>query len=179
MSNKILVVDDDPAVRKMLTLLLESVAAIHLASTGEEALLIVAAQRPRLMMLDLVMPGMGGLETLKAARAAAPAMTVIRLTGKNDLELAKKALELGAVEYVTKPFDLSRLKDKVKRSLETLATDDMNNRGLPWHVVSPEKPSAPGPKQAAPADGGLSRWEGEGGGLAKTDVSKEPHMEIK
>ena len=109
MSNKILVVDDDPAVRKMLTQLLETTAEIVAVSTGEEALRLVDAERPRLMLLDMRMPGMGGLEVLQAARAAAPALTVIMLTGENDMDLATRALELGAVEYVTKPFDLNRL----------------------------------------------------------------------
>ena len=164
--NKILVVDDDPAVRRMLTLLFETTCTVLLAASGGEGLKILAAQRPRLMLLDMTMPGMSGLEVLKAAHAAAPAMTVIMLTGAVDVELAKKALELGAVEYVTKPFDLSRLKDKVQRSLETISTDDRNNHGLPWRIIEPETSPADGPAKAAPADGSVTRWEGEGGGAA-------------
>ena len=162
--NKILVVDDDPSVRRMLTLLFDATCTVLLAASGEEALKMLAAQRPRLMLLDMTMPGMTGLEVLKASHAAAPAMTVIMLTGAVDVELAKKALELGAVEYVTKPFDLTRLKEKVLRSLETISTDDRNNHGLPWRVVEPEIPAAGGPVKAPPADGAVARWEGEGGG---------------
>jgi two-component system, NtrC family, response regulator AtoC len=135
---KILVVDDDPAVRKMLSLLLEAIAEVLTASTGEDGLRLVAAQRPRLMLLDLVMPGIGGLEVLKAARALAPAMTVLMLTGETDMALAKQALGLGAAEYVTKPFDMARLKEKIERSLETQSTDDRNNHGLPWRVAPAE-----------------------------------------
>ena len=164
--NKILVVDDDSSVRRMLTLLFDAACVVLLAANGEEALAIVAAQRPRLMLLDMTMPGMSGLEVLKAAHAEVPAMTVIMLTGAVDVELAKKALELGAVEYVTKPFDLTRLKEKVLRSLETISTDDRNNHGLPWKVVEPETAAADVAAKAAPAEGSVARWEGEGGGAA-------------
>lgn len=134
-SPRILVVDDDPAVRRMLSLLFEPEFEVLLASSGEEGLGLVAAEKPRLMLLDLVMPGMGGLEVLKAARVLSPAMTVIMLTGQADMESALKALTLGAAEYVTKPFDLTSLKDKVGRCLETLSADDRNNHGMPWRVV--------------------------------------------
>jgi DNA-binding response OmpR family regulator len=135
MSNKILVVDDDPAVRRMLCLLFEGTAEVLQASSGEEALRLVGAERPRLMLVDMTMPGMSGLETLTAAHAAVPAMTIIMLTGKVDVELAKRALELGAVEYVTKPFDLPRLKEKVRSCLDAVPED----HGAPWRVVPPEE----------------------------------------
>ena len=171
MKQKILVVDDDPAVHKMLTLLLETTGEILLASTGEEALKLVAAERPRLMMLDMVMPGMGGLETLKAVRAIAPAMTVIMLTGKNDMELAKRSLDLGASEFVTKPFDLSRLKDKVQRTLGPVPAEDRNAHGLPWRIAAAAGASSTGAGLPAPTDGAISRWEGEGG---HTETSAAP-----
>lgn len=134
-NRKILVVDDDQAVRKMLSLLFETDFEVLLASSGEEGLRLVASEKPRLMLLDMVMPGIGGLEVLRSARAIAPAMTVIMLTGKTDVDLARKALELGAAEFVTKPFEMASLKDKVGRCLETLSANDRNNHGLPWRVV--------------------------------------------
>jgi DNA-binding NtrC family response regulator len=169
-SRKILVVDDDQAVRKMLSLLLESTCEVLLASSGEEGLRLVAAERPRLMLLDLVMPGMGGLEVLTAARAISPAMTVIMLTGKTDMDLARKALELGAVEFVTKPFDMASLKEKVGRSLETLSADDRNNHGLPWRVVEPDAPAAAARDASAPSEESLARWEGEGGDTDRVEI---------
>ena len=149
MNNKILVVDDDPAARKMLTLLLETTGEILLASSGEEALRVIETHRPRLMLLDMVMPGMGGLEVLAAARGAAAPMTIIMLTGENDVELAKRALELGAAEYVTKPFDLRRLKERVERSMAAVPGDDKNLGGVPWRTAETKD---------------LSRKEGKGGG---------------
>lgn len=138
-SRRILVVDDDPAVRTMLSRLFEGDFEVLLASNGEEGLGLVDVKKPRLMLLDMVMPGMGGLEVLGAARAMSPAMTVIMLTGKSDTDLALRALKLGAEEYVTKPFDLASLKEKVGRCLETLSPDDRNNHGMPWRVVEETK----------------------------------------
>ncbi len=151
MSNKILAVDDDPAVRKMLTLLLEAVAEVITAASGEEGLRLIAQDRPRLLLLDMTLPGMGGFEVLKAARAAAPAMVVIVITGRNDVELAKRALESGASEYVTKPFDLARLKEKVKRVMEIVTSDERNSHGMPWRVEAAECAPKSAAVTAAPA----------------------------
>ena len=120
MNNKILVVDDDPAARRMLTLLLETTGEVLEASSGDEALPIIAAERPRLMLLDMTMPGMSGLEVLKASQIYAGTMTTIVLTGQNNVELAQQALALGAAEYITKPFDIARLKEAVKRCVEAV-----------------------------------------------------------
>jgi DNA-binding NtrC family response regulator len=171
MSNKILVVDDDAAARRMLFLLLETTAEILQAASGEEALRLVAEERPRLMLLDMTMPGMSGLDVLKAVRASAPATTVIMLTGAVDVELAQRSLELGAAEYVTKPFDLPRLKEKVKRIMAIVKGDDRNSHGLPWRIGSPESPAVPAAGPIAPTIEAVSRWEGEGGNPA---TSGEP-----
>jgi DNA-binding NtrC family response regulator len=135
---KILVVDDDPAARRILVLLLQTTGTVLEASNGKEALRIIEAERPRLMVLDMTMPGMSGLEVLKAAGDAVAAMTVLVLTGKDDIESAKQALELGAAEYITKPFDCALLKDKVRRCVEVVPEDDRKSRGLPWRTVTGE-----------------------------------------
>ena len=137
MSNKILVVDDDPAARRILTLLLQTTGDILEASTGDEALRIIAAERPGLMLLDMTMPGMSGLEVLQACRTSNAMMTIIVVTGRNDIELAKRALELGAVEYVTKPFVLPELKEKVKRCLGAVPGDGSGRGGAPWRIGEP------------------------------------------
>jgi DNA-binding NtrC family response regulator len=125
MSRKILVVDDDPTARRLLTLLFQSTCEVLAASTGAEGLRIIEAERPRLMLLDMTMPGMSGIEVLKATRASGVVMTIIVVTGQNDIELAKQVLELGAVEFVTKPFDLLQLKEKVKRCLGDIPEDEL------------------------------------------------------
>jgi DNA-binding response OmpR family regulator len=137
MSNKILVVDDDPVARKLLTCLLQTTGEVLEASTGVEALRIIEAERPRLMVLDMTMPGMSGIEVLQALKAAGVVMTIIVLTGRNDIELAKRALELGAVEYITKPFDLAYLADRVKRCMKALVAEGKEDSGVPWRTVGP------------------------------------------
>lgn len=135
MRDKILVVDDDPAARRILALLLQATGEVLEASSGAEALRIIEAERPRLMLLDMTMPGMSGLEVLEAPQTSASKMTIIMLTGQNDIELAKQALELGAAEYVTKPFDLARLKEKVDRCLAPVGKDERKDGGPPWRTV--------------------------------------------
>lgn len=133
---KILVVDDDPAARRILVLLLESTGEVFEASSGAEALRLIAAERPRLMLLDMSMPGLSGLDVLKAAQGGDAAMTILMLTCATDMELAKRALELGAEEFITKPFDCEHLKEKVKRCLEVSSGDVKKDVGLPWRTVS-------------------------------------------
>lgn len=135
MSGKILVVDDDPAARRILTLLLQGSGEVFEAATGDEALRIIEAQRPRLMLLDMTMPGMSGLGVLKAVRASAAAITIIVLTGQNDIEMAKRALDLGAAEYITKPFDLAHLKEKVLSCLGADPNDKRKDGGPPWRTA--------------------------------------------
>lgn len=137
MGDKILVVDDDPAARKLLTLLLETTGKVLAAETGAEALRIIDEERPRLMLLDMTMPGMSGLEVLKAARTRAVDMTIIMLTGQNDIELARQALALGAVEYITKPFDLPQLKKKVERCMKAAPKNEKRDGRPPWRTVDP------------------------------------------
>lgn len=117
MREKILIVDDDPAARRILVLLLEASADILEASNGPDALMLIEIARPRVMILDIAMPGMSGLDVLKAHRASGAPLVVLVLTGLEDIGLAKQSLDLGASEYITKPFDLSSLKEKVIRCL--------------------------------------------------------------
>jgi DNA-binding NtrC family response regulator len=141
MSGKILVVDDDPAARKLLVLLLQKDFQVLTASTGAEALRLIEAERPRLMLLDMVMPGMGGLDVLEALQPPASALTILVLTGENDIGLARRALELGAAEYITKPVDLALLMEKVTRCMVPAAKDELKAEGLPWRVVGGAPPS--------------------------------------
>lgn len=133
-NNKILVVDDDPAARRILVRLLKTIGTVLEASTGAEALRLIEASRPRIMLLDIIMPAMSGLQVLEACRGASAPMTIIMLTGQNDIELAKRALELGAAEYITKPFDLARLTEKVRRCLEFSPQEAKKDLGLPWRT---------------------------------------------
>jgi CheY-like chemotaxis protein len=107
---RILVVDDDPDVLEMLVeyLLGKGFEVLGVAD-GEEALRRLADFRPHLVLLDLLLPGLSGLETLQRIRALPRETRVVVISGTEDVEIARRAVALGAVEYVTKPVDLTYL----------------------------------------------------------------------
>ena len=79
------------------------------AADGEEALRRVADFRPDIVLLDLILPGLSGIETLQRIKGLRRATRVIVVSGTEDAEIARRALALGAVEYVTKPVDFTYL----------------------------------------------------------------------
>jgi CheY-like chemotaxis protein len=107
---RILVVDDEPQFREMLAeyLVGEGFEVLEAAS-GEEALSHVPSWRPDLVLLDLMMNGIGGLETLRRIKIIRPETCVIMVTAVDDLEVARSALAAGAADYVTKPFTFQYL----------------------------------------------------------------------
>ena len=114
---KILIVDDDDEMRRLLGGLLAPTCEVLDASNGIDALCLLQRARPRLMLLDLAMPEMDGLEVLAAALRLAPAVQVVMLTGDADVNSAVTALNKGACAYVTKPFDPAYLREEVARLL--------------------------------------------------------------
>ncbi len=90
------------------------------ALDGPTAIQMVKEFRPSVVLLDIVMPGMSGLEVLVEIKAFDPSIHVIILTGIGDQNTAGKAIEAGASEYLTKPFVLSYLDETVKRFFEKI-----------------------------------------------------------
>lgn len=107
---RILVVDDAPHVLEMLVEYLrgEGFEVLGVAD-GEEALRRLPQFRPHLVLLDLLLPGLSGLETLQRIRALRRETGVVVVSGTEDVEIARRAVALGAVEYVTKPIDFTYL----------------------------------------------------------------------
>jgi DNA-binding response OmpR family regulator len=107
---RILLVDDEPQFREMLA---EYLVGEHYevleAGSGEEALPHITTSRPDLVLLDLMMAGIGGLETLRRIKILQPETCVIMVTAVDDLEVARSALAAGAADYVTKPFTFQYL----------------------------------------------------------------------
>jgi DNA-binding response OmpR family regulator len=102
---RILLVDDELQFREMLAEYLgDKGFEVFKADSGEEALVKVPASRPHVVLLDLMMGGMSGLEALVAIKAVCPETCVIMVTGVEDLDTARQALAAGAADYVTKPF---------------------------------------------------------------------------
>jgi DNA-binding response OmpR family regulator len=133
----LLVVDDDP---EMLLLLRRSLAVFggHLeASNGEDALRLVRSEHPRLVLLDVTMPGMDGIVILRKARLIDPSISVVMLTGGYDVAVAKQALDGGARAYITKPFNEVYLRAEVRRLLEgDEARDRADASSRPWRVMA-------------------------------------------
>jgi DNA-binding response OmpR family regulator len=146
-AKKILIVDDDPDMRETIRLLLGAEFEVLQAADGREAVELAGKERPRLVLLDVAMPGMTGVEVLGAMRAADPAVVVIVLTGESDVETARKALAVGAAAYVTKPFDTEPLRASVRRFMSA-EPDDKNGR--PWRIEDPRADSGELDDAAAP-----------------------------
>jgi DNA-binding NtrC family response regulator len=115
----LLLVDDDVAFRQVMAGELGRLGyEVEGVGTGEEAIQRVAAAEPEVVLLDLRLPGMGGLETLKAVLAAAPATEVIMLTGHGSIDSAIESIRIGACDYVVKPCPLDELQIRIQRAIE-------------------------------------------------------------
>ncbi len=107
---RVLVVDDEIEFRKVLAEYLEDRGFdVIEAQDGEEALLRVPDFHPHIVLMDVMMAGMGGVEALKRIKTAAPDTCVIMVTAVEDIDAARGALALGASDYVTKPFSFQYL----------------------------------------------------------------------
>ena len=103
-STRILVVDDEEVVcRGYLRSLASAHCKVHVAWTGEEALYALEQQRFDLVLLDLRMPGIDGMEVLKTIKQTWPDTQVVIITGYPNIESAKEAVRLGAYSYLAKP----------------------------------------------------------------------------
>jgi CheY-like chemotaxis protein len=115
----ILVVDDERHVRSALSRVLRRIELDPAeAASGEEALAALAARRFACALVDLRMPGMSGMELVRRARAADPALPIVVVTGHGDLEDAKRAAHLGVSDFVMKPWDNAELQVTVLRALQ-------------------------------------------------------------
>ena len=112
---RILVVDDDVGICNMLQryFLLENRYEVHIVHDGETAVSKVKEVRPHIVLLDVMMPGMGGIDALREIKQVDPAVGVIMITAVVDEDLAKQAVALGAYDYITKPLNLDYLETVV------------------------------------------------------------------
>ncbi len=116
---RLLVVDDDRDMRDSLVdLLADAGYTVEASQTGGEALEMVQKSRPDLLITDLVMNGMQGLELLRAAKQRDPALAVVVITAFGTIESAVEAMRLGAFYYLTKPFKSADLLLLIERALE-------------------------------------------------------------
>ncbi|MGH7805955.1 MAG: response regulator, partial [Candidatus Binatia bacterium] len=116
---RVLVVDDEAGVRESIRILLSSEYEVLFATNGTEALEIVERERPNLVLLDIIMPGMDGLEVCKRLKehAATKDAPVLVMTAHDDLNRRIQAFDLGAADVVRKPFELSELVARVRTQI--------------------------------------------------------------
>lgn len=114
----ILIVDDDETVRDTLYDLLSDSHLCHTADTAEQALLWLAEDTYDVVLTDISMPGMSGVELLGHVRQSQPRTPVIIVTGINDEGHAQGLIRLGAYAYVLKPFKLEEVERSVEGALE-------------------------------------------------------------
>src|SRR5205085_4370964 len=117
----ILLVDDEPGMLRYIRTLLEvDEYKVETATTGEEALeRVQKGLQPDLVLLDLLMPGIDGLQTLEQLRELRPGVKVVMLSCVNDTRKVVQAMRLGAHDYLTKPFQKAELDAVVDQCLGT------------------------------------------------------------
>ena len=127
MSASILVVDDEEAIVSSLSSILQDEGyEVSVAKSGGEALKTYMADPPDLMLLDIWMPDMDGLETLRRIREVVPTAQVMVMSGHGSIETAVKAIKLGAYDYIEKPLSLENVTLRVKHALEQYRLEEEN-----------------------------------------------------
>ena len=121
MEKKLLLVDDEEGIRKVLGIsLMDMGYAVLTAENGLEALAIFRAENPSIVLTDIKMPGLDGIQLLQAIKAENPDTEVIMITGHGDMDLAIKSLKLEATDFVTKPIHDDILDIALKRANERI-----------------------------------------------------------
>ena len=117
-NRRILVVDDDRMAQRLVQKALEFEGyRVELASTGQEALDKVRTWKPHLVLLDVNMPELDGIETLKYLRQQPEYISTLFVSGRSKIEDVVRGLDAGADDYVTKPFDVVELLARVRSQL--------------------------------------------------------------
>jgi DNA-binding NtrC family response regulator len=132
---KILVVDDEKNIRLALQEALEPTGfEITTASSGEEALRALEEPRTALMLLDLQMPGIDGMEVLRQAAHAHPEVRVIIVTAHGTIDNAVEAMKLGAVDFIQKPFSVEEIRGLVTTVLDRNKLDAAKAASYAEHI---------------------------------------------
>lgn len=118
LANKVLVVDDQFGIRMLLQeVFTQDGYRCRVAANGAEALELIRQDMPDLVLLDMKIPGMSGLEILQAIRRIPSDVEVFMMTAYGELDMIKEARRLGVETYFTKPFDIEKLRQAVHASL--------------------------------------------------------------
>lgn len=124
MTERILIVEDEESIARVLQLELEFESyETGTAHTGTDGLILFREQDWDLVLLDLMLPGLNGLDVLRRIRSHDAQTPVILLTAKNDVEDKVKGLDLGANDYITKPFEIEELLARIRTALRIAGHD--------------------------------------------------------
>lgn len=122
--HKVLIVDDQNGIRILLVEVFSSEGYdTFQAANGKAALEIVKLHAPDLVLLDMKIPGMDGLEILKHIKQINPDIKVIMMTAYGELDMIKEATDLGALMHFTKPFDIDEMRQAVNLQLKGTANN--------------------------------------------------------
>ncbi|ETT62922.1 response regulator [Paenibacillus sp. FSL H8-0457] len=122
--HKVLIVDDQNGIRILLVEVFSSEGyETYQAANGKAALEIVKMHAPDLVLLDMKIPGMDGLEILKHIKQMNPDIKVIMMTAYGELDMIKEATDLGALMHFTKPFDIDEMRQAVNMQLKGTANN--------------------------------------------------------
>ncbi len=138
MRNSILIVDDDHRIRASIPGALKSEALdVRTAEDAERALSLLGERPADVVLSDIRMPGMDGLELLRLLRQRAPSVAVILMTAYDDLPTVATAMREGAVDFLVKPLELQHLRSVIRRVFEDLEAREQ--RGEPTKPAEPER----------------------------------------
>ena len=125
----ILLVDDEPEVLRLFTRILSAEGTVMLkARTGAEALAAAQQTRLNLVILDIKLPDMSGTEVLRRIRRIDPGVPVIMVTSYGSVETVRTSMELGAFDYLTKPFDNQEVRRVAREALASRAGGSVPSR---------------------------------------------------
>jgi two-component system nitrogen regulation response regulator NtrX len=127
MNKTILIVDDEESICQTLGgILTDEGYEVVVAGSGEEALRILEEELPQLVLLDIWLPGMDGIETLKAIKGAHPQLQVVMMSGHGTIETAVRATKLGAFDFIEKPLSLEKVILAVNHALDLVRLEEEN-----------------------------------------------------
>lgn len=145
MERKILIIDDETKVREIIKKIFSDEYTVLEASEVLSAMKIITQERPTLIFLDINMPNISGIEVLKLIKDTDVSSVIWMLTGNDDIDMALKTLKMGAAGYLTKPFDVQKMRDITQgimnncdRKEKHLAPNDK-----PWTVEKKEEEEEP------------------------------------
>jgi DNA-binding NtrC family response regulator len=115
---KILIIDDESGIREAFRMILKDDYTIYTAKNGREGLKQFEKQRVDLVVLDIMMPELNGIEVLARIKKIDPTIKVTMITATKDVKSARDAMKLGAFDYITKPFDIAQIRALAAKALK-------------------------------------------------------------